>query len=94
MGLQLIDPRAGQPAMETEDDFGRGLDRVDLQHGFNSTFGDLLSHALCSQRLPCRALENGQIAFVTFQVQSASRDDIIEDGYVLRASCLDDAGPC
>src|SRR5260221_10625707 len=55
MGLQLVDPRAGQPAMETEDDFGRGLDRVDLQHGFNVR--DLLSHALCSQRLPWRALE-------------------------------------
>src|SRR5260221_8641556 len=55
MGLQLVDPRAGQPAMETEDDFGRGLDRVDLQHGFN--LRDLLSHVLCSQRLPWRALE-------------------------------------
>jgi hypothetical protein len=74
--------------MEPEDDFGRGLDRVDLQHGFSSTFGDLLSHALCSQRLPCSAQA------VTFQVQSASSDGIIENGYVLRASCLDDAGPC
>jgi hypothetical protein len=56
--------------------------------GFSSTFAVLLSHALCSQLLPCRAQA------VTFQVQSASRDDIIKNGYALRASCLDDAGPC
>ena len=31
---------------------------------------------------------------VTFQVQSASRDGIIENRYGLRATCLDDAGPC
>ena len=59
----------------------------------SSTFGDPLPHALSSQRLPCSALENGRIAVPTFQVQSASRDGIIENGYALRASCLDDAGP-
>src|SRR5260221_12750163 len=114
MGLRLRDRRAGQPAMETEDAFGRGLDRVYLQHGFNVR--DLLSHALCSQRLPWRALEkrrgsqstsgygppisdpseglDSSLKRVTFQVQSGSRDGIIENRYGLRAACLDDAGPC
>jgi hypothetical protein len=42
---------------------------------------------------PVQGLDTS-LKWVTFQVQSASRDGIIENRYGLRAACLDDAGPC
>src|SRR6476659_7915513 len=51
--------------------------------GFSSTFGSLLPHAHCSQLLPCSAPEKRPDWALTFQVQSPSRDGIIENGYAL-----------